>query len=141
MDTELPTVAPSVIIGHDMPAQLFVDVSTALQGMGVVVKTNGFPAPSRLARVIVVVSPKGGSGKTAVSSNLAVALAQRHPGRVVAVDLDVQFGDLETALSLTPERTLAQLARGTQVDATTVKLHLTPCDPGLFVLAGAHDPV
>jgi len=36
---------------------------------------------------------------------------------------------------------LAQLARATQIDATTVKLHLTPSDYGLFVLAGAHDPV
>ena len=53
-----------------------------------------------------MVSPKGGAGKTAVSSNLSVALAQRHPGRVAAVDLDVQFGDLALALSLTPEQTL-----------------------------------
>jgi len=137
METQIPTV----VIGHDMSPELFVDVSTALQGMGVVVQANGFTAQSRHAKVIVVVSPKGGSGKTAVSSNLAVALAQRHPGRVVAVDLDVQFGDLGTALSLTPERTLAQLARTTQIDATTVKLHLTPSEHGLFVLAGAHDPV
>ena len=88
-----------------------------------------------------MISPKGGSGKTAISSNLAVALAQRHPGRVVAVDLDVQFGDLGTALSLTPEHTLAQLARTSQIDATTVKLFLTPYEHGLYVLAGANDPV
>ncbi len=132
---------PTVTVGHDMSPELFVDVSTALRGMGVVVKTNGFAPPTRSTKVIVVVSPKGGSGKTAVASNLAVALAQRHPGRVVAVDLDVQFGDLGMALSLTPEHTLAQLARATQIDATTVKLHLTPSQHGLFVLAGANDPV
>ena len=132
---------PTVIIGHDMSPELAADVSTALHGMGVVVKANGFTPQPRHTKVIVVVSPKGGSGKTAVSSNLAVALAQRHPGRVVAVDLDVQFGDLGTALSLTPEHTLAQLARASQIDATTVKLHLTPSEHGLFVLAGAHDPV
>ena len=132
---------PTVIIGHDMSPELAADVSTALHGMGVVVKANGFAPPVRHTKVIVVVSPKGGSGKTAVSSNLAVALGQRHPGRVVAVDLDVQFGDLATALSLTPERTLAQLSRTTQIDATTVKLFLTPHYHGLFVLAGANDPV
>ena len=132
---------PTVTVGHDMSPELFVDVSTALRGMGVVVKANGFAPPTRSTKVIVVVSPKGGSGKTAVASNLAVALAQRHPGRVVAVDLDVQFGDLGMALSLTPEHTLAQLARATQIDATTVKLHLTPSQHGLFVLAGANDPV
>jgi pilus assembly protein CpaE len=136
-DNEMPTV----IIGHDMPPELAADVSTALQEMGVVVKANGFPAQPRNSKVIVVISPKGGSGKTAICSNLSVALAQRHPGRVVALDLDVQFGDLGTALSLTAERTLAQLARTSQIDATTVKLFLTPCEPGLYVLNGANDPV
>ena len=113
-----------------------------LRSMGVEVRVNGYAAAqSNQTRVIVVVSPKGGSGKTAVSSNLAVALAQRHPGRVVAVDLDVQFGDLTMALSLTAEHTLAQLARTSQIDATAVKLYLTPAPNGLFVLAGASDPV
>jgi pilus assembly protein CpaE len=137
METEMPTV----IVGPDMSPELFVDVSTALRGMGVTVTTNGATTQQRQTKVIVVISPKGGSGKTAVSSNLAVALAQRHPGRVVAVDLDVQFGDLGTALSLKPERTMAQLARSSQIDSTTVKLFLTPYDHGLYVLAGANDPV
>lgn len=132
---------PSVIIGRGMSPELAASVSTALQGIGVVVKANGFAPPSRQSKVIVVISPKGGSGKTAVSCNLAVALAQRYPGRVVAVDLDVQFGDLATALALTPEHTLAQLARTTQIDATTLKLFLTPYANGLYVLAGANDPV
>jgi pilus assembly protein CpaE len=132
---------PTVIIGHDMSPELFVDVSTTLRGMGVVVRADNYTAPAGRTKVIVVVSPKGGSGKTAVSSNLAVALAERHPGRVVAVDLDVQFGDLGLALSVTAEHTLAQLARSSQIDPTTVKLHLTPTTRGLFVLAGATDPV
>lgn len=132
---------PIVIIGHDMPPELAADVSSALQGMGVVVKANGVSPGSGTGRVIVVISPKGGSGKTAISCNLAAALAQRRPGRVVAVDLDVQFGDLGTALSLTPERTLAQLTRASQIDATTVKLFLTTSKHGPYVLAGADDPV
>ena len=137
MDTDTPTV----VIGHDMPPELFVDVSTTLRSMGVVVKTDDSAPAHRETRVIVVVSPKGGSGKTAVSSNLAVALAERHPGRVVAVDLDVQFGDLGLALSLMPERNLAQLVRTSQIDVTSMKLHLTPSKHRLFMLAGASDPV
>lgn len=135
------TEAPTVILGPDMSPELALDVSLALHGLGVVVKSEGQPGATRPAKVVAVISPKGGSGKTAVASNLAVELAQRHPGRVVAVDLDVQFGDLGTAMSLTPERTLSQLARATQIDATTVKLHLTPYANGLFVLASASDPV
>jgi pilus assembly protein CpaE len=132
---------PVVTIGSDMSAELFVDVATALRNMGVEVRADEANASQQRSKVIVVVSPKGGSGKTAVSTNLAVALAERHPGRVVAVDLDVQFGDLPLALSLTPERTLAHLARTSQIDATTVKLHLTSAADGLFVLAGASNPV
>src|SRR5699024_6005408 len=78
---------PTVILGPDMPADLAANVSTALQEMGVAVQTNGHTAASGAGRVIVVLSPKGGSGKTAIASNLAVVLAERHPGRVVAVDL------------------------------------------------------
>lgn len=132
---------PTVILGHDMPPELVADVSNALHEMGVLVKANGFAPPSRQAKVIVVISPKGGSGKTAIASNLSAALAEHHPGRVVAVDLDVQFGDLTTALSLAPEQTLAQLARMSQLDATTLKLFLTLYENGLYVLAGAKDPV
>lgn len=132
---------PVVTIGTDMSAELFVDVSTALRNMGVEVKADASGRSPQRSKVIVVVSPKGGSGKTAVSSNLSVALAERHPGRVVAVDLDVQFGDLALALSLSPERTLAQLAQSSKIDPTTVKLHLTPAAGGLFVLAGASNPV
>jgi pilus assembly protein CpaE len=42
---------------------------------------------------------------------------------------------------LTPEHTLAQLARTNLVDATMVKLFLTQYLNRLYVLAGAHDPV
>jgi pilus assembly protein CpaE len=132
---------PTVIVGSDMSPEMFINVSTALRGMGVDVQSDGFQAQKRHAKVIVVVSPKGGSGKTAVSSNLAVAIAENHPGRVVAVDLDVQFGDLGLALSMQTERTLAQLARSSEIDATTIKLHLTSAPHQLFVLAGAKDPV
>ena len=137
----METNAPTVVVGSDVPPELFLDISATLSSMGVVVKTEGVNPEPRRSKVIVVVSPKGGAGKTAVSSNLAVALAQRHPGRVVAVDLDVQFGDLGLAMSVEAERTLAQLVRGNQVDATTLKLHLTAGPNGLFVLAGAGDPV
>jgi pilus assembly protein CpaE len=133
---------PTVTIGHDMSPALAADVSMALRGLGVAVKANGFSPPQpRSSKVIVVASPKGGSGKTAVATNLAVALAARHPGRVVAVDLDVQFGDLGLAMSLTVQHTLAQLARTAQIDATTLKVFLTPSEHGMFVLAGANDPV
>jgi pilus assembly protein CpaE len=140
------TDSPVVIIGSDMSAELAEDVSTVLSEMGVSAVRRPAdllpppPAPAIGGKVIVVVSPKGGSGKTALASNLAVALAQQHPGQVAAVDLDVQFGDLGTALSLQPQNNMAQLARASVIDATTVKVALTPYEPGLFVLCAAATP-
>jgi pilus assembly protein CpaE len=127
------------------PAGLQKDVAERLAGMHVSVKasTNGTPLPpppSKTGKVIVVVSPKGGSGKTAVATNLSAALAVQFPGRVVAIDLDVQFGDMCTSMGLHPEHNLAELAASAQVDATTIKLFLTPYDPGLYVLCGARTP-
>jgi pilus assembly protein CpaE len=127
---------PTVIAERDLPE----DLAEAIRGMGIDITSNGWEAPRANGKVILVVSPKGGSGKTAVASNLSVALSQHHPGQVVAVDLDVQFGDLGTALALQPEHTLAQLAQTDEMSATTAKLFLTPYDD-LFVLAGADSPV
>ena len=54
-------------------------------------------------RMIVVLGPKGGAGKTLVSSSLAVTLAETGE-RVVLLDLDLQFGDAGLALGLPPGR-------------------------------------
>jgi pilus assembly protein CpaE len=97
-------------------------------------------APSR--HVICVVAPKGGTGKTTVSTNLAAGLAQHAPGEVAIVDLDFQFGDVAAALRLTPEHTFADVPRTPlSVDATTVKVFLTPSPLGLFALCAPEDPV
>ena len=91
-------------------------------------------------RVITVLSPKGGSGKTTVATNLAAGLARSHPDRVAIVDLDVQFGDVADALLLVPTHTLADLSASDDVDGAGVKLVLTPTAHGLFALCAPDDP-
>jgi pilus assembly protein CpaE len=59
--------------------------------------------------MITVLGPKGGTGKTITSSNLAVALALGGKSAVL-VDLDLQFGDVGLALGLQPTRTIYDLA-------------------------------
>jgi pilus assembly protein CpaE len=59
--------------------------------------------------MITVLGPKGGTGKTVTSSNLAVALALEGKSAVL-VDLDLQFGDVGLALGLQPTRTIYDLA-------------------------------
>ena len=91
---------------------------------------------------ICVVAPKGGAGKTTVSTNLASGLALAAPGEVVIVDVDFQFGDVASSLRMTPEITFADIARAQRpVDVTTVKAFLTASDTGLFALCAPESPV
>jgi pilus assembly protein CpaE len=62
------------------------------------------------SRLVCVLGPKGGTGKTLTATNLAVCLAQRG-ARVALVDLDLQFGDVALCLGLPPERTVYDLAQ------------------------------
>ena len=91
-------------------------------------------APESSTRIIAVLSPKGGSGKTTVATNLAVGLAQAAPNQVVLIDLDLQFGDVASALRLTPEFTIADTTRSSLIDPTTLKVLLTPHPAELFAL-------
>jgi pilus assembly protein CpaE len=63
-----------------------------------------------LSRLVCVLGPKGGTGKTLTSTNLSVALAQRGL-RVTLIDLDLQFGDVALCLGLPPEKTVYDLAQ------------------------------
>jgi pilus assembly protein CpaE len=97
--------------------------------------------PERPAsRVITVLSPKGGSGKTTVATNLAVGLAGAMGGKVAVVDLDVQFGDVATALQLSPTHTMADVAAAGSIEPTLLKVLLTAHGSGLFALCGAESP-
>lgn len=92
-------------------------------------------------KIIVVLSPKGGSGKTMVSANVAVCLAASATGEAVLVDLDCVFGDVSSALGLMPEHTVGQLASLPSFDSTTLKVFLTRHErSGLYVLAGSGTP-
>lgn len=93
--------------------------------------------------VISVISPKGGVGRTMLATNLAVGLAHRHPGQVVLVDLDVQFGDVSSVLGLAAKKTLSDLAEvaADGVDPTELKTFLTPHGSELYVIPGTESLV
>lgn len=91
-------------------------------------------------RIITILSPKGGSGKTTVATNLAVGLAARYPRQVVLVDLDLQFGDVANVLRLAPTTTIADLARKWPVDSANLKLGLNTHPSGLFTLCAPLNP-
>lgn len=93
------------------------------------------------ARVIAMISSKGGSGKTTVSTNVAVGLAKLAPNRVVLVDLDLQFGDAPASMRLNPHATIAQLSQdGARIGPTVLKSLLEPHGSGCYVLCSPETP-
>jgi pilus assembly protein CpaE len=92
-------------------------------------------------RVITVFSPKGGTGKTVVSTNIAAMLAKREGMRTLLLDLDLQFGDAAIALGIEPEKTIYDLvvAPG-ELDSEKLAGYVSKHRCGLDVLAAPLRP-
>ena len=96
----------------------------------------------REGKVVTVMSPKGGSGKTVVASNLAVMLAQQlGDGRVALVDADLQFGDDSLVLQLEPRLTVVNIVHDIdRLDEALVDSVLARHPSGLRVLPAPLEP-
>src|SRR5437763_10667149 len=66
-------------------------------------------AGGRQGRLVTVFSPKGGTGKTVLSTNVSASLAKHWGKRALLLDLDLQFGDAAIMLGLEPEKTIYDL--------------------------------
>src|SRR5256885_2255055 len=58
----------------------------------------------RQGRLVTVFSPKGGTGKTVLSTNIGTSLAKHLGKRALLLDLDLQFGDAAIMLGLEPDK-------------------------------------
>ncbi len=91
-------------------------------------------------RLICVLGPKGGTGKTLTSCNLAVALALAGQ-KVMIIDLDLQFGDVALCLGLPPEKTMYDLAiSGGALDSEKLHDYVMGHDTGVEVLLAPARP-
>jgi pilus assembly protein CpaE len=91
------------------------------------------------APVIVVYAPKGGVGKSALATNLAVALQQEH-GSTVLMDAALQFGDISVHLNTQPNRTIGDLMHQGKIEADLVPDVLMPHNSGLKLLLAPPRP-
>jgi pilus assembly protein CpaE len=95
---------------------------------------------TNLARMIVVLGPKGGTGKTLTATNLAVALQQAGQ-RVALVDLDLQFGDVALSMGLPPDRTIRDLVfAGGVLDKDKILSYLASHETGIKALVAPSTP-
>jgi Flp pilus assembly CpaE family ATPase len=92
------------------------------------------------ARVFTVASASGGAGKTFLATNLATYLAKATGGKVLLLDLALQFGEVAVALHLRPQRTIAELLH--EDDLVSALPDYLESDRGGFkVLCAPSDPL
>jgi pilus assembly protein CpaE len=98
--------------------------------------------PGPLGQVFTVCSATGGCGKTFYSTNLAVALATLTGRKVALVDLDLQFGEVMTALRLRPQHTISDVAviEDQAELGTYLPEMLTAHESGVWVIPAPLDP-
>jgi pilus assembly protein CpaE len=97
-----------------------------------------------LGTVFTVSSATGGCGKTFYATNLAYYLHQYTGKRTVIIDLDLQFGEVSTALRLRPRFTISDLLSREDIDEVDLAAHIDDYvvthDSGVMVLPAPKDP-
>src|SRR5687768_10609394 len=92
-------------------------------------------------QVIAVFSPKGGSGKTTLATNLALALKKETNQRVALVDGNLQFGDVGVLLNLNPKnRSVVDAVEGGEPDKDIIESVMVDHSTGIRVLLAPPSP-
>ncbi len=96
------------------------------------------------ATVYTIASATGGCGKTFYATNLAYFLTRYTQKRVCIVDLDLQFGEVSTALRLRPKYTIFDALQREDTDEADLQAHIEEyCvqhETGVSVLAAPREP-
>jgi len=101
-------------------------------------------APGGPGTVYTIASATGGCGKTFYATNLAYFLTHYTQKRVCIVDLDLQFGEVSTALRLRPKYTIFDALQREDTDEADLRDHIEEyCvqhETGVSVLAAPREP-
>jgi len=131
---QAPAPAPAA------PARAASAPSIAAERLGIT-RGGEDTRPPGQPRVMVILSPKGGVGKTTIATNLAVALGQKHPMDAVVVDYDAQFGDVASMLNVSAPHTIEEAFTEDGVHPSLVlKGLLVTFDDNLLVMSGSDSP-
>ena len=100
--------------------------------------------PHRPGIVYTIASATGGCGKTFYATNLAWFLHKWTGRSVCIVDLDLQFGEVSTALRLRPKYTIFDALQREDADESDLQAHIQEYtvvhDTGVHVLAAPREP-
>jgi len=102
-----------------------------------------FKPKTKIGKVITIMSPKGGAGKTMTTVNVGLSLAMMSgsPEKVVIMDADLQFGDVCISLQVEPQHTIVDAARDIdKLDELQLESLLATHTSGLRVLSAPLEP-
>ena len=109
-----------------------------------VVATPTSPAARTLGRVFTISSATGGCGKTFFATNIAYFLVRHTGKRACIIDLDLQFGEVVTAMRLRPKYTIFDALQREDTDEDDLRAHIEEYtvahETGVHVLAAPRDP-
>lgn len=119
-------------------------VSTTAHTAAVVEPEPEVHSPDRPGIVYTIASATGGCGKTFYATNLAWFLHKWLGKRVCIVDLDLQFGEVSTALRLRPKYTIFDALQREDAEESDLEAHIDEYtvvhDTGVHVLAAPREP-
>jgi pilus assembly protein CpaE len=96
----------------------------------------------RVGTIVAVVGVKGGIGKSTVSTNTAIALAEQSKQQIALADLDLQFGDDAVMLDIVPSRTIEDAAAELNwSNPQLIQSYLTDHGSRIKLLAAPSTPV
>jgi pilus assembly protein CpaE len=118
--------------------------STTAAPTAAVVQAPSAPLAGEPGIVYTIASATGGCGKTFYATNLAYFLTRYTQKRVCIVDLDLQFGEVSTALRLRPKFTIFDALQREDNDETDLANHIEEYtvahETGVHVLAAPREP-
>ena len=119
-----------------------LEVASQLRAERVVVRETAAQAssPAKVGQVMTVTSATGGCGKTFFATNIAAYLAKAGAGRVLLIDLDLQFGEVAHALRLRAGRSIADLVEEEDIREALAS-YVVQHDAGYDVLCAPDDPI
>ncbi|HEV8669108.1 MAG TPA: AAA family ATPase [Candidatus Limnocylindria bacterium] len=145
MSRAVASGARGFLIKPYTPADVFTTIGEALEMARAVasqVLVQAQPSqPTERARgtIVAVYSPKGGVGSTTVATNLAVALAARPKTSVALLDLDLQFGDIGSALDLRGANSVAEVVGAEELTSELIDETFVKHASGIRVLLAPDD--
>lgn len=119
--------------------------AAAASGQHVAGSDGPVATPSNtLARTFTISSATGGCGKTFYATNLAYFLTRYTGKRACIVDLDLQFGEVSTALRMRPKFTIFDALQREDTDEDDLREHIEEYtvqhETGVHILAAPREP-